>query len=161
MNTSCQFDSSFEYFFRKNMNSLGLPVPTGWFTSLGTAIASIKAMNNAIKLNGPNMPLSYIIRGIPVLMSSVAASEILVVAGAVTASFYVGACIGSLGVATFKTLNCNLTSSFDFQRAWKLISKSESVPSYYLELSHLKASHRAQIELGKLEDYKINSSAFS
>jgi hypothetical protein len=152
MNISCHFDSSFYIAFRNNMQALGLPVPKSWFSSIGTAIATIKAINHAIKINGPEMPISYIVRGIPALASSIAVSELLAPIEAVTASFYLGACIGSLGVATHKTLNCNFTNTFDFKKAWNLISDSGQVPSYLLQYSSLRSAPISRKEHAKIKN---------
>jgi hypothetical protein len=69
------------------MGNLGLPVPTSLFSTAAAAIATIKAIEAAVATYGTEITIAELI-GAGVL------SDALAVAGALTASFYVGACIG-------------------------------------------------------------------
>ena len=73
--------------FSDCMGNLGLPVPTSLFSTAAAAIATIKAIQAAVAAYGTEVTIAELI-GAGVL------SDALVVAGALTASFYVGACIG-------------------------------------------------------------------
>ncbi len=73
--------------FSDCMGNLGLPVPTSLFSTAATAIATIKAIQAAVAAYGTEVTIAELI-GAGVLADGLA------VAGALTASFYVGACIG-------------------------------------------------------------------
>lgn len=84
---------TFSKAFQGNMNALGLPAPNSLFSSLTTALANLSAMLNAFKSVGPTATVAEMI-GATVL------KERLDVVGVMAASYYVGAVIGSLIVAT-------------------------------------------------------------
>jgi len=75
------------------MSALGLPAPNSLFSSLTAALAKLGAMLNAFKSVGPTATVAEMI-GATVL------KEKLDVIGVMAASYYVGAVIGSVIVAT-------------------------------------------------------------
>lgn len=83
---------NFYDYFKANMNAMGLPCPDSLFADLTTALATIKSIQAAITVGG-NVTIAE-------LIGAGTLSEGLAVAGGVAASFYLGACIGSLAVAT-------------------------------------------------------------
>jgi len=82
-------EKSFTKSFSDCMGNLGLPAPTSLFSTAAAAIATIKAIQAAIATYGTEVTIAELI-GAGLL------SDALAVAGALTASFYVGACIGCL-----------------------------------------------------------------
>ena len=89
--------SDFAKYFNENMQSLGLPTPTSLFSTLASSIATASAITGAVEKFGTRVTIGELI-GAGIL------TEKLAVAGALTASFYVGAVIGSIAVATGRVL---------------------------------------------------------
>lgn len=85
--------------FADNMSALGLPAPSGLFSTLQAATANVAAMLNAFRLVGKDATVAEMI-------GATTALEGLAVVGALSASYYVGACIGSLIVAADKAMVC-------------------------------------------------------
>ena len=104
--------------FNENMKTLGLPAPRSLFGTLTTATATIGAMVKLIQTYGTKATVAEMIGTLPGAAAGAgggtvgfasAASEGLFVLGALSAAFYVGACIGSLAVATGKSLSGGLS----------------------------------------------------
>ena len=102
---------SFYELFKENMAELNLPAPESLFGTLTTATGSIGAMVKFIQVYGTRVTVSELILTLPgaavgagggIVGVSAAASEMLLVVGALSATYYIGACIGSLAVATGK-----------------------------------------------------------
>lgn len=91
-----QFKSWYDH-FKECMDGVGLPSPTSLFTTATTAVATIAALEKAVATFGTEVTIGELI-GAGVL------SEFLIAAAAVTASFYVGACIGCAAIATGESL---------------------------------------------------------
>lgn len=100
--------------FNDNMAELGLPAPRTLFGSLATATATISAMVRLVQVYGTKVTVAEMVGTLPgaavgagggAVGVATAASEALLVIGALSGSFYVGACIGSLAVATGKALS--------------------------------------------------------
>ena len=89
--------------FAANMNALGLPAPKSLFESASTAVASTVALAKTVDVYGPRVTVKEVLRTMPRLFSAKAVLELGAISAAVTAAFYVGACLGSLAVATGKT----------------------------------------------------------
>lgn len=85
--------------FTENMSALGLPAPNSLFGSIQAAASNIATMLGALKTLGPGATVAELIGATTVL-------EVLSVVGALSASFYVGACIGSLVVAANTAIKC-------------------------------------------------------
>lgn len=86
--------------FAANMAALGLPAPRGPFETLTTAVTTIVAINRTIATYGRNVTLRELLLTLPAFASAGAVVELGAVAASVTAAFYLGACLGSLLVAT-------------------------------------------------------------
>lgn len=84
---------TFYGYFKENMEGLGLPAPDTLFGTLATATATISAIVVGIEKFGTAVTIGELI-GAGIL------SEQLLAIAALSAAFYVGACIGSLAVAT-------------------------------------------------------------
>ena len=109
--TTCNISTTeFAKHFNANMKALGLPVPTTLFDSAAAAISNAGVMIEALKTLGRGASVAELIKATTGL-------EKLKVAGALLASFYVGAVVGSIAVASTKTLSCGLSLSdfFTFQ----------------------------------------------
>ncbi|WP_343730450.1 hypothetical protein [Duganella sp.] len=89
---------SFADYFKENMDALGLPTPSTIFSSIGSAVSNAAAISNAIKTFGPNVTIQD-------LIGAGTVSEELSVAGALSASYYVGAVIGSTAVAIGRVIS--------------------------------------------------------
>jgi hypothetical protein len=102
-------DKTFSQAFTENMNSMGLPVPSTIFGTIGTALGTVGAMAGAIAQVGATATVGEIFLTVPLVAGGTAAAgavtEIVAVCGAVAASFYIGACIGSVLVAAYETLD--------------------------------------------------------
>jgi hypothetical protein len=83
---------SWSDYFKDSMDSLGLPVPTSLYGDAVAALAAVKAIQGAIAIGGDVT--------IGELIGAGLLAEELAVAGAVLASFYVGALIGAAIYAT-------------------------------------------------------------
>ncbi|MET3214989.1 UNVERIFIED_ORG: hypothetical protein ABIC48_002755 [Burkholderia territorii] len=86
--------------FKENMGALGLPVPASLFSTQQQALTTIGAIATAVKTFGSRVTIGELI-GAGVL------SDVLVYAGSLYASWYVGAAIGSLLVASGHSLSCS------------------------------------------------------
>jgi len=93
---------SFGDCFGRNMNALGLPAPSSIFGTIGVATATIREIAKTVATYGTKVTIGEII-GAGVVEGAVAAGlgEVLGAIGGLTASFYLGACIGSF-------FNCGL-----------------------------------------------------
>jgi hypothetical protein len=102
---------TFYEYFKENMTPLNLPAPETLFGTLTTATTTIGTMMKFIQTYGTRATVSEMILTLPgaatgagggIVGISVAASEMLFAVGALSAAYYIGACIGSLAVATGK-----------------------------------------------------------
>jgi hypothetical protein len=100
-------DKSFYQSFKENMDAMGLPCPESLFGTIGTASATIGTLASAVKTFGTTATLGEVLLTFPTGAAAAgvaaAVSEITLVIGALSASFYLGACIGSLIVASVET----------------------------------------------------------
>lgn len=111
---------TFYIYFKENMNELGLPAPASLFGSLTAAVSSIGAMSKYVKTFGTTATISEMVgtlaggstaAGGGCVGLATALSEVALAFGGLAAAFYVGACIGSLAVATGKYLSGGLSIS--------------------------------------------------
>ncbi|HFD31910.1 MAG TPA: hypothetical protein ENJ28_04245 [Gammaproteobacteria bacterium] len=98
----CNKEQSFFKYFKENMNSLGLKVPSSLFDTQSSAVLNASAILAAIKLLGPKATLAEV-------AGATVALEKLAVLGALSASYYLGAVVGSIAVATGRYLGCGKT----------------------------------------------------
>ncbi|UXU90515.1 hypothetical protein [Burkholderia sp. S-53] len=85
--------------FQANMTALHMPVPTTLFATLQTSVASVAAMMGVIKTLGADATVAELIGATTKL-------EAVTVGGSILASFYLGAVVGSLIVATDSAVSC-------------------------------------------------------
>lgn len=89
--------SNFYRYFKENMDGLGLPAPDTLFNSLTTAVATATSILSQIDKFGKTVTIGELIRAGTRL-------EQLGTIAACSAAFYVGAVIGSIAVATGRSL---------------------------------------------------------
>lgn len=111
--------SKFYQYFKENMESLGLAAPESLFGSQQLATSTITAILAYIDKFGPRVTVLEMARAGTRL-------EGLATAGALGAAFYVGAAIGSLAIATGRTISGGVSladvvfeiSRQGFKRPW-------------------------------------------
>ncbi|MRW88744.1 hypothetical protein GJ699_01950 [Duganella sp. FT80W] len=89
--------SDFYKYFKENMDSLGLDCPETLFATKGAAIQTATTLLSAIQQHGSKVTVSE-------LIGAGTGLEKLIYLGALRASFYAGAVVGSIAVATGRTL---------------------------------------------------------
>ncbi|CAB3671395.1 hypothetical protein LMG24076_01964 [Trinickia soli] len=90
---------SFSKAFQDNMRALRLDAPMSLFSSLQTAVGTFTTMLGALRALGPDATVSELVGATTTL-------EKLGAVGAMAASYYVGATLGSLIVATEAVKAC-------------------------------------------------------
>ncbi len=98
---------SFYFYFKENMESMGLPAPESLFGTVSIAAATITALAAPLKDYGPHATIGQLSKLVPLAAAASPVAAIIidkatVLAGCI-ASFYVGACIGSLAIAEAKS----------------------------------------------------------
>lgn len=99
MTKKCYNDGDFYKYFKANMNALNLPAPKDLFGTFNAAVANASAMATALQTLGPGATVAEIFG------ATVATEKLAVIAG-FGAAGYTGAVIGSLSVATGRSLAC-------------------------------------------------------
>lgn len=94
--------SDFYKYFSENMDALHLPAPHSLFSTAKQAKETIGALAGATRAFGTKATVGEIIGTIPNLA---AAADLITLGSAISASFYLGACIGSLAVALGRTMS--------------------------------------------------------
>jgi len=90
--------SNFYRYFRENMESLGLPAPASLFGSLQMAVANAATFVAHVDKFGQRITVGE-------MLGAGLRAEKLGMAATLSAAFYVGAVIGSIAVATGRTLS--------------------------------------------------------
>jgi hypothetical protein len=85
--------------FNDNMKALGLPAPSSLFGSVQAALGNLATMLNALKAVGAKATVAEMI-------GATTGLEQLGIVSALSASFYVGAVIGSLMIAADAAMVC-------------------------------------------------------
>ena len=133
---------TFGDYFKESMDSLGLPVPASLFATITTATASTKVLLDLVAKYGTRATFREVYKTAPaVLRGAPLLAEIVGIAGAVTVSFYVGACVGALIYATQQYVGDNLLSSNGselqrLQRAAVAVGIEIPVPMFTALASH-------------------------
>lgn len=97
--SQCYSSGDFKKYFNENMRDLGLPVPDTLFDNINAAIANAGLILETLSSLGKTATMLEVIKATTGL-------ERLKVAAALSASFYVGAVIGSIAVASGRSLGC-------------------------------------------------------
>ena len=95
----CYKSGDFNKYFTENMTALGLVAPSSLFDSSEKAVATATTMLSAITQLGKGATVTE-------LVGATTGLEQLLVVGAMSAAGYAGAVIGSIAVATGRTLSC-------------------------------------------------------
>ena len=95
----CYKIGDFKKYFNENMNDLGLPVPEKLFDTMNAAIANAGLMVETLGTLGANATIGE-------LIGAATGLEKIKVVASLGASYYVGAIIGSIAVATGRSLSC-------------------------------------------------------
>lgn len=109
--SSCYRSGDFKRYFTENMEGLGLPVPSGLFDTYQTAVATAGTLAATLAKLGRGATLKE-------LIGATIGLERLMVAASIGASAYTGAVIGSIAVASGRTLACGsrISDLFVFTR---------------------------------------------
>jgi hypothetical protein len=97
--SQCYSSGDFKKYFNENMKDLGLPVPQTLFDNFNAAVANAGLILEALGTLGKGATMAEVIKATTGL-------ERLKVAASLGASFYVGAVIGSIAVASGRSLGC-------------------------------------------------------
>ncbi|AJR06738.1 hypothetical protein C9J03_03875 [Photobacterium gaetbulicola] len=132
----CTYNGNFKKKFDANMTALGLPVPSGLFETATTTTATLVAMIESYNALGATATVSEI------LGATVAVEKLKLIA-ALAGSFYIGAAIGSLAVATSSSVTCSLSMSeiLAFKRKHKLDFNGDHL-FYHRHREVFMASHQ-------------------
>lgn len=111
--------SQFYKYFKENMESMGLPAPESLFGSLQAAVANTTVILSQIDKFGRTVTVGELIGAGTKL-------EALGMIAACSAAFYVGAVIGSIAVATGRSISGGVTiadvlfiaNQYKFNRPW-------------------------------------------
>jgi len=87
--------------FKQNMEAIGLTVPTGLFATQQQAASTIGQLLGLVKTFGMKVTIRE-------LIGAGSLTDMLAAAAGYSAAFYTGGAIGSLIVATDKTLGCKV-----------------------------------------------------
>lgn len=122
----CYKSGDFYKYFKQNMDALGLPVPSQLFDTFTVAVTNAGVMLEALKTFGKNATVAE-------LVGATTGLEKLKVAGSLGAALYTGAVIGSIAVASGRTLSCgsSISDLFVFQRRYNL--HFESSQQFYIK----------------------------
>lgn len=119
--TQCYASGDFNKYFTENMKQLGLPVPSTLFDTYQTAIATATTMAGTLATLGKGATIAELIGATVTL-------EKLAVAASIGAAAYTGAVIGSIAVASGRSLGCGsrISDLFVFMRQNNLEFKGAS-----------------------------------
>jgi hypothetical protein len=94
--------SDFHRYFKENMEALGLPAPDSLFGTLQSSLTTVTVLLASIDKFGKRATVAE-------LIGAGTRLEKLGMIGTLSAAFYAGACIGSLAVATGRSLSGGAT----------------------------------------------------
>jgi hypothetical protein len=95
----CYKSGDFKKYFDENMKELGLPVPSTLFGTYQTAVATASTLVGTLKTLGKGATMGE-------LIGATTGLEELAVAASIGAAAYTGAVIGSIAVASGRSLGC-------------------------------------------------------
>ncbi|AMO98116.1 hypothetical protein CAter282_0159 [Collimonas arenae] len=131
-------------YFKENMEGLGLPAPASLFGSVQAAVANASVILSQIDKFGKTVTIGE-------LIGAGTRLEGLGVIAACSASFYVGAVIGSIAVATGRSLAGGTSISdilstahrYNLNRPW-LIQNLYRSPEIYASRAPARKAYRSQ-----------------
>lgn len=95
----CYNTGDFKKYFNENMKELGLPVPSTLFDTYQTAIATASTLVGTLATLGKGATIGE-------LIGATVGLEKLAIAASIGAAAYTGAVIGSIAVASGRSLGC-------------------------------------------------------
>ncbi|MCA9704353.1 MAG: hypothetical protein KDK70_00730 [Myxococcales bacterium] len=100
-------DISFRDAFVENMQALGWSFPSTFMSDLGTLLTAATAMVTAVQFVGAGATMAELASSITALGASTAATtaalELILIAGAAYAAYFIGNVIGSILVAAWRS----------------------------------------------------------
>lgn len=143
-------EKSFYDYFKESMASVGLPAPESLYGTVGYATATVNALLSAIGSAGANATVTELL--IAAEAGTAAGAGILVAKGAIvgvagiSASYYVGACVGALIYATEMIVVDKLSSQLPptkniFEKARRSNIK---IPQEALKRTNIALAHNMQ-----------------
>jgi len=114
--SQCYKLGDFKKYFNENMKALGAPVPTTLFDSYQTVIGTVTLLVSTLHTLGKGATMAE-------LVGATMGVEKLMVAAAFEATAYTGFVIGSIAVASGRSLNCGarISDMFVFTYQNKLL----------------------------------------
>lgn len=100
----CYSSGDFAKYFHENMEGLNLPVPSTLFDNVNAAIANAALILETLNSLGKGATIGEVINATTGL-------EKLKIAASLGAAFYIGAVIGSIAVASGRSLGCGYSIS--------------------------------------------------
>lgn len=97
--SQCYTTGDFQKYFNENMQDLGLPVPGTLFDTYQTAVATASTLAGTLATLGKGATIGE-------LIGATVGLEKLAVAASIGAAAYTGAVIGSIAVASGRSLGC-------------------------------------------------------
>lgn len=97
--SECYNSGDFKKYFNENMKELGLPVPLTLFDTYQTAVATASTLVGTLATLGKGATMGE-------LIGATVGLEKLAVAASIGAAAYTGAVIGSIAVASGRSLGC-------------------------------------------------------
>ena len=102
--SQCYTSGDFKKYFIENMTALGLPVPSSLFDTYQTAVATASTIVATLATLGKGATMAE-------LIGATVGLEKLAVAASIGAAAYTGAVIGSIAVASGRSLGCGTSIS--------------------------------------------------
>ncbi len=123
--SQCYTSGDFKKYFNENMKAMNLPVPSTLFDNFNAAIANAGLILETLNTLGKGATIAEIIKATTGL-------EKLKVAASLGAAYFVGAAIGSIAVASGRSLGCGyrITDMFVFLEQTNL--KFDNCNSFYM-----------------------------
>jgi len=140
--SQCYNPGDFKKYFTENMNALGAPVPQGLFDSYQKAIGTAATLVGTLHLLGKGATMAE-------LIGATIGLEKLAVAAAFGAVGYTGIVIGSIAVASGRSLSCGsrISDMFVFTHQNKLQFKGWHA-FYFHNPKIFKKSHPFRSSVG-------------
>lgn len=120
--SACYASGDFYLYFKQNMDELGVPAPKNLFETYDKAVATASALLALTKGLGTKVTIAE-------LAGAGAATDLVIVAGAVGASLYAGMVVGSIFVAAQRSASCGsrISDLFVFLHQNKLDFSGSSI----------------------------------
>jgi hypothetical protein len=122
--SQCYNSGDFKKYFNENMSELGLPVPSSLFDTYQTAVATATTLVGTLATLGKGATVGE-------LIGATVGLEKLAVAASIGAAAYTGAVIGSIAVASGRSLGCGSRISDLFVFTYQNNLKFKGLAAFY------------------------------